>query len=150
MELKLRKMPMKNCIKNKKRYWRERTRGTWRGWSTWARRSEEWWGRRLRSAERAVSVCFGGILRINPMAASIALSFLPSLLLLLLSLSKLKSACFWPELSSREPQFLLYNRSTNVHFSLFNTFNAWWSALLEFNAKNQCLTLNLFGKKLGN
>lgn len=47
---------------------------TWRGWSTWERRSEEWWGKRVRSAESAVSVCFGGILLINPIAASISLS----------------------------------------------------------------------------
>ena len=54
---------------------------TWRGWSTWERRSEEWWGKRVRSAESAVSVCFGGILLINPIAASISLSLSLSLLL---------------------------------------------------------------------
>uniref|UniRef100_A0A2P2JHP3 Putative F-actin-capping protein subunit beta n=1 Tax=Rhizophora mucronata TaxID=61149 RepID=A0A2P2JHP3_RHIMU len=54
---------------------------TWRGRSTWERRSEEWRGKRLRRAERAVSDCFGCILLINPIAASISLSlsfiFLP-------------------------------------------------------------------------
>ena len=49
----------------------QKKRETWRGWSTWERRSEEWWGIRLRSADRAVSVCFGGILRISPITASI-------------------------------------------------------------------------------
>lgn len=49
-------------------------RKTWRGWSTWERRSEEWSGKRLRSADSAVSECFGGILLINPIAASIFLS----------------------------------------------------------------------------
>ena len=101
---------------------------TWRGWSTWERRSEEWWGKRVRSAESAVSVCFGGILLINPIAASISLSLSLSLLLFsvfvcvslwlyfyvwmnvcipsFLPLSKLKwrfTLFVWSEFPSREP-----------------------------------------------
>ena len=44
---------------------------TWRGWSTWERRSEERWGKSPSSAERAVSECLGWIRRISPNAASI-------------------------------------------------------------------------------
>lgn len=52
----------KNCGKWKKVG--EKEKGRLGGWLTWERSLEELWGIRLKSADRAVSACFGGILHI--------------------------------------------------------------------------------------